>query len=116
MRNTIRYGDDFRLEVIVYVCHDGNKAADAVSLYGVSKATVSRWCKEYREQGKTHPSPPKPRVSKVSYEDLSTYLSSNPHSDLSAMSNHFGMSVSGIHSALQRNGFVYKKSLYIPRS
>lgn len=106
--NTKAYSEDLRIRVIDSI-KTGNSQRGVSRLFNVSKSAVNRWWKRYQEEGILRAKPKLGSKSKVSAQDLETYVNENPCKTLKEIGAHFGLKRSTIQKRLQKLGFRYKK-------
>jgi transposase len=106
--STKAYSEDLRIRVINYI-KSGNSQRGVSRLFSVSKSAVNRWWNRYKEEGSLSAKPKLGSKSKVSAQELETFVNQNPCKTLKEIGSHFGLKRSTIQKRLQNLGFRYKK-------
>lgn len=106
--NTKAYSEDLRIRVINAI-KSGKSQRGVSKLFSVSKSAVNRWWNSYKEGGILSAKPKLGSKSKVSAQELETFVNQNPCKTLKEIGAHFGLKSSTIQKRLQKLGFRYKK-------
>ena len=49
------YDDEFKKKIVRLKLEEGRTAKSIISEYGVSKASITKWCQEFREECQSNP-------------------------------------------------------------
>lgn len=49
------YDDEFKKKIVRLKLEEGRTAKSSISEYGVSKAIITKWCQEFREECQSNP-------------------------------------------------------------
>ena len=102
------YSQDLRKKVITYV-NKGNTFHNASVKFEIASNTVRNWYKRYKTEGHYSARKVGGKKGRLTHEEVTAYVTSNPGFTLSAMGIHFGMSSVGAYYWLKKLGFSYKK-------
>jgi transposase len=102
------YSIDYRKRVLEYI-DEGHTYAQAQEVFKIGSTTIKEWKKLLSETGTLEKRPLK-RNSRVYESDkLCAYMEENPQALLKEVAAHFGGSISGANSALERAKITLKK-------
>lgn len=104
------YSTDLRERVLSYY-DDNHKQQETCELFGINRSTLNSWLKLRRETGSValKPRPKVRRTRKVNDEALKLYIAQHPDAYLREIAQEFGVSISTIWYACQRQRLTYKK-------
>ena len=105
---TSPYSIDLRRKVIEQVKSERSQVSVS-KLFDINLSTVNRWWLRYKREGNFQAKSRPGARSKISVDDLKTYISNHPNSRLEDMSKAFGISIWGIYYWLKKLGYSYKK-------
>jgi transposase len=106
--STSPYSLDLRRKVITQV-ESGKSQVSVSKSFDINLSTVSRWWLRYKREGNFLAKPRPGARSKISVEELKSYISKDPNSRLEDMSKEFCISIWGIYYWLKKLGYSYKK-------
>lgn len=106
--STSPYSIDLRRKVIKQV-KSGKSQVSVSKSFDINLSTVNRWWLRYKREGNFLAKPRPGARSKLSVEDLKSYISMHPNSRLEDMSKEFCISIWGIYYWLKKLGYSYKK-------
>lgn len=115
------YSMDLRQRVVDAYNHRQGTEQQIARLFGISRRTLQRYLRRYRNEGSLKPKPQnagrKSAFHGRSLKVLDRFVQHNPDATLEAIREHFaGMvkcSIVAIHNALKKLGWRYKKSRYV---
>ncbi len=105
---TSPYSIDLR-EKVIFQVEAGKSQVSVSKLFNINLSTVNRWWLRYKREGNYLAKPRPGAKSKISTEDLKSYISKYPNSSAEDMSKEFGIGKGGIYYWLKKLGFSYKK-------
>ncbi len=105
---TSPYSQDLRDKVIKFL-EGGNSQRKAGQVFNLSPSTVNTWYVRYKREGNCAARKRPGAKPRMQGEELRKYIKEHPNARLSDMSEHFGMSASGINYWLRKLKYAYKK-------
>ena len=102
------YSTDLRKKVMEFVAQ-GNSQRHAHKVFGLARATVNKWHRQYQETGSLENSYPSRRHRKLDPEKLLVYVQEHPDAYFHEMGQAFGCSGVAVFKALKRLGITRKK-------
>lgn len=104
------YSVDFRKCVVENV-EAGMKWDDAVATFSISRATLSKWIKLFKEKGNFEDAPRKAyKVRKIDADALLLQLEKTPDATLAELAEIFGCVPHAVCQRLQKLGITRKKN------
>ena len=102
------YSEDYRKRTIEYR-QAGHTLEETHETFKVSRSTIERWEKQWKEEGSLENKPLHRSFRKIDPEKLKSYVDEHPDAYQSEMAQEFGCSQSGISYVLQRYKITRKK-------
>ena len=102
------YTKDYRKRTIEYR-QAGHTLEETHETFKVSRSTIERWEKQWKEEGSLENKPLHRSFRKIDPEKLKSYVDEHPDAYQSEMAQEFGCSQSGISYVLQRYKITRKK-------
>ena len=106
---TYNYSEDLRGLVVRKVL-SGMSNRRASELYEVHRSTISKWVKEYRQDGNLSPNPRRSYKKRVSDEELLAYIDKRSDATLEEIAGHFDYKFQSIWYRLKKLGITRKKN------
>ncbi len=114
-REQMAYSTDFRKRVIENL-EAGKTWDEVVSVFSISRATLSKWVKLNKEKGSLEDASRVPyKVRKVDTQALIAALEKTPDATLKELANEFNCWPHAIHRRLKKLGITRKKNHPIRR-
>lgn len=105
------YSVDFRLCVVKNISEKGMTWDKAMEVFSITRDTVRRWMKMYREDGNVGDAPRKPyKVRKIDGEKLEKIIEDQPDATLAEIAEHFDCWPQSIHKRFVKMGITRKKN------
>ena len=105
------YSVDFRLCVVKNISEKGMTWDKAMEVFSITRDTVRRWMKMYREEGNVVDSPRRPyKVRKIDGEKLEKIIEDQPDATLAEIAEHFDCWPQSIHKRFVKMGITRKKN------
>lgn len=91
---------------------EGHTISETSKVFGVSKSSIDRWKKKYKETGDLSDKPLSRGFKKINPLELKEYVIEYPDSTQEEMANKFGCTNQAISKALKRNNITRKKNKF----
>ncbi len=109
-----RKSPDIRSAAVIAVIEGKISIQDALSVFHVSKSSLYRWIKIYKDEGRLIHKTPPGRPAILSQEQIQTIFNivdSNPDITLEELAEHMGkiVSISTLFGVLKKGRYGYKK-------
>ena len=101
------YDKKYKQRVLAYH-EEGNSIRKTSKLFAISPNTLNTWLKQYRTQGE-FTSKPRSSESKISEQEMLSYLADKPDAYQSEMAEHFGVTQAAISKTLKKYKITRKK-------
>jgi transposase len=109
------YSTDFR-KCVIENLEAGKTWDEVVSVFSISRATLSKWVRLNKEKGSLEDAPRVPyKVRKVDTQALIAALEKTPDATLKELANEFNCWPHAIHRRLKKLGITRKKNHPIRR-
>ena len=110
-----RKSPDIRVVAIRAILEKKLSIQDAITIFHVSKSSLYRWLKIYKDEGRlVHKTPPgrPPIINQEIMQQINEILANQPDITLAELADRLNniVSVATLHVVLKNAGYVYKKN------
>ena len=105
------YTKEYKISVMKF-CFKGNSIAKTASTFSLGEDTVSRWKREFRQNGELQGRKVQERehLRKITPEGIEEFLQKFPDGNQQEMAEYFGCKAPSITIALKKFGYSKKKN------